>query len=146
MAEKKSDLLEQRKQDLVNTKLDGDAREEMFAYKNHGEASNEAGDTKRAIDNFIHSLRIAQQERDRAYEGKVSCDLGDAYYELEDYKQATTHFNKCLIIYKELSDRAGEKNANPHLGHCYMCTANYKEAIAHFNKFLIISEELGDRD
>ena len=146
MAEKKSDLLEQRKQDLVNTKLDGDAREEMFAYKNHGEASNEAGDTKRAIDNFIHSLRIAQQERDRAYEGKVSCDLGDAYYELEDYKQATTHFNKCLIIYKELSDRAGEKNANHHLGHCYMCTANYKEAIAHFNKFLIISEELGDRD
>nr|XP_058965367.1 tetratricopeptide repeat protein 28-like [Pocillopora verrucosa] len=146
MAEKKSDLLEQRKQDLVNAKLDGDARKEMFAYKNLGEACMKVDDTKRAIDNFIHSLRIAQQERDRAYEGKVSCDLGDAYYELEDYKQATTHFNKCLIIYKELSDRAGEKNANHHLGHCYMCTANYKEAIAHFNKFLIISEELGDRD
>ena len=146
MAEKKSDLLEQRKQDLVNAKLDGDAREEMFAYKNLGEACMEVDDTKRAIDNFIHSLRIAQQEHDRAYEGKVSCDLGVAYYELEDYKQATTHFNKCLIIYKELSDRAGEKNANRHLGHCYMCTANYKEAIAHFNKFLIISEELGDRD
>ena len=145
MAEKKSDLLEQRKQDLVNAKLDGDAREEMFAYKNLGEACMEVDDTKRAIDNFIHSLRIAQQERDRAYEGKVSCDLGNAYYKLEDYKQATTHFNKCLIIYKELSDRVREKNANHHLGHCYMRTANYKEAKAHFNKYLIISKELGDR-
>ena len=116
MAEKKSDLLEQRKQDLVNTKLDGDAREEMFAYKNHGEAYNEAGDTKKAIDNFIHSLRIAQQENDRAYEGKVSRDLGNAYWKLKDYKQAVEHLNKCLIICKELSDGAGEKNANHKLG------------------------------
>ena len=145
MAEKKSDLLEQRKQDLVNAKLDGDARKEMFAYKNLGEAYNEVDDTKKAIDNFIHSLRIAQQEHDRAYEGEVSCDLGNAYFILEDYKQATTHFNKCLIIYKELSDRAEEKNANHYLGHCYVCTANYKEAIEHFNKYLIISKELGDR-
>ena len=146
MAEKKSDLLEQRKQDLVNAKLDGDAREEMFAYKNLGEACMEVDDTKRAIDNFIHSLRIAQQENDRAYEGKVSRDLGNAYWKLKDYKQAVEHFNKCLIICKELNDRAGEKNANRDLGHCYLRMANYKEAIAHFNKFLIISEELGDRD
>ena len=146
MAEKKSDLLEQRKQDLVNAKLDGDARKEMFAYKNLGEACMEVDHTKRAIDNFIHSLRIAQQEHDRAYEGEVSLILGLAYGKLQDCKQATTHFNKCLTIYKELRDRAGEKDAHHFLGHCYQLVVDYEEAIAHYDKFLIISKELGDRD
>ena len=145
MAEKKSDLLEQRKQDLVNAKLDGDAREEMFAYKNLGEAYNEVDDTKKAIENFIHSLRIAQQERDRAYEGEVSWDLGDAYYALSDYKQAVEHHNKYLVISKELGDLGGEGNANRDLGKCYYELRDYKQAVEHHNKYLVISKELGDR-
>ena len=120
MAEKKSDLLEQRKQDLVNAKLDGDAREEMFAYKNLAEAYNEVDDAKKAIENLIHSLRIAQQEHDRAYEGKVSWDLGDVYYELKDYKQAVEHHNKYLVISKELGDRGGEGRATTTLANAIM--------------------------
>ena len=146
MTEKKSDLLEQRKQDLVNAKLDGDAREEMFAYKNLGEVYNEVDDTKRAIENFIHSLRIAQQERDRAYEGEVSWDLGDAYYALSDYKQAVEHHNKYLLISKELGDRDGEGHANHHLGRCYHALSDYKKAVEHHNNYLAISKELGNRD
>ena len=146
MAEKESDLLEQRKQDLVNAKLDGDAREEMFAYKNLAEAYNEVDDAKKAIENLIHSLRIAQQEHDRAYEGKVSWNLGDVYYELKDYKQAVEHHNKYLAISKELGDRDGEGRANHNLGHCYYKLSDYKQAVEHYNKYLVISKELGDRD
>ena len=146
MAEKKSDLLEQRKQDLVNAKLDGDAREEMFAYKNLAEAYNEVDDAKKAIENLIHSLRIAQQEHDRAYEGKVSWDLGDVYYELKDYKQAVEHHNKYLVISKEQGDRYGEGNANKNLGECYFELSDYKQAVEHHNKYLAISKELGERD
>ena len=145
MAEKESDLLEQRKQDLVNAKLDGDAREEMFAYKNLAEAYNEVDDAKKAIENLIHSLRIAQQERDRAYEGEVSWDLGDAYYALSDYKQAVEHHNKYLVISKELGDLGGEGNANRDLGKCYDALCDYKQAVEHHNKYLAISKELGDR-
>ena len=146
MAEKNSEILEQYELKLTTAKLSCNKKEEAHMYFHLGYEYLHLGDSKQAVENYMHCLRIVKQEGDRDQEGRVSCNLGLAYEKLGDIEQAITYHNQALIIAKELGDKAGEGRANCNLGTCYARLGDFNQAIEYHMQGLNIAKEVGDLD
>ena len=145
MAERNSEILEQCKQNLNTAKLSGNKKEEAHMYFHLGKEYLDIGDSKQAIENYMHCLRIVKQEGRKDQEACVSCNLGLAYKDLGDIEQAITYHNQHLIIAKELGDKVGEGMANYNLGNCYESLGDFNQAIEYHMQAVNIAKEVGHR-
>jgi tetratricopeptide (TPR) repeat protein len=123
----------------------GNRRDEVNALGNLGNAYNDLGEPRRAIEQFTQVLTIAHEIGDRGSEGITLNNLGNAYYELGEPRQAIEYYEQSLATKREIDDRRGEANSLGNLGNAYYSLGEARRAIEHYEQVLTIMREIGDR-
>ena len=123
----------------------GDKRGEGKAYSNLGNAYDNLGDLKKAIEYHNLHLQITKEVGDRRGEGNAYGNLGNAFYSLGDFKKAMQYLNLHLEIAKEVGDKHAEGKSYGNLGNAYHSLGDSKKAIEYHNLDLKIAKEVGDK-
>ena len=125
-------------------------------FINLGNAYNNLGDYRKAIEYYEKSLSIAKgmedlfkffgEPVDRQSEGVCYASLGNAYNNLGDYRKAIEYYEKSLSIAKEMEDllnslgepvdRQNEGRYYINLGSAYNNLGDYRKAIEYYEKSL----------
>ena len=97
------------------------------------------------IDDFKKRLTKAENDNNRADEGRAYCNLGNAYRSLGDFHRAIEYHNQDLRIAKEVSDKAAEGRAYGNLGNAYHSVGQFQRALECHKQDLSIAKEVSDR-
>ena len=112
---------------------------------NLGNAYNDLGEARRAIEFHKQALAISREVGDRHREGQDLGNLGIAYTILGETRHAIEFHEQYLAIAREIGDRRGEGNALGNLGYAYDVLGEHRRAIEFNEQLLIIAREIGDR-
>ena len=145
MEQTKSGIIQWLQQQLIKTQEVGDRAGEGRAYGNLGNACDDLGDFKQALEYHNQHLRIAKEVGDRAREGCAYGHLGNACQGLGNFKQALEYHKQHLSIAKEVENRACEGRAYCNLGNACQGLGNFKQALEYHKQHLSIAKEVGDR-
>ena len=105
----------------------GNKLEEGRAYGNLGNAYNNLGDVKKAVELYELQFKFAKSVGDRNGEGAACTNLCHAYSRLENAERAEEYSEMSLKIAKEIGATwSGELYGN--LGNVNLCTGKYKTA------------------
>jgi len=120
-------------------------RWEGNALGNLGNAYDDLGQYRRAIEYQEKRLEIVREIGDRRGEGQALGNLGVSYDNLGEYHRAIEYQERKLKIVREIGDRLGEANALGNLGNAYDRLGEHLRAIEYHEKRLEIVREIGDR-
>ena len=118
---------------------------ESACYTNLGNAYDNLGDFRKAIEYYEKSLGIAEEIEDKSVEAKICGNLGAAYNSLGDFRKAIENLEKSLEIAKEIGDKSVEANCYTNLGNAYDNLGDFRKAIEYYEKSLGIAEEIEDK-
>ncbi|MGR3912517.1 MAG: tetratricopeptide repeat protein, partial [Candidatus Rhabdochlamydia sp.] len=110
-----------------------------------GNAYDELGKIRKAIDFHEKTLKIAIEIKSRLEEGRAWSDLGNAYQELGETYKAIDYYKKALTIAVEIKDRLGEGRVWSDLGNAYRELGDTHKAIDSHEKALNIAVEVKNR-
>ena len=97
------------------------------------------------IDDFKKRLTKAENDNNRADEGRAYCNLGNAYRSLGDFHRAIEYHNQDLRIAKEVSDKAAEGRAYGNLGNAYHSLGQFQRALECHKQDLSTAKEVSHR-
>ena len=106
---------------------------------NLGNAYNNLGDPRKAIEYYEQALKIAKEIGDRFGEGSDLGNLGSAYSDLGDPRKAIEYYEQALKIAKEIGDRL-EKEPWKY-GAAYSDLGDPRKAIEYYEQALKIAQE-----
>ena len=112
---------------------------------NLGNAYNDLGQVKKAIDHYEQALEIVKKIGDRQGEGNHLGNLGNGYRNMGQVEKAIEYYQNALVIVKEIGDRHGEGAVLGNLGLTYSDRGQVGKAIEYYQNALVISKEIGDR-
>jgi tetratricopeptide (TPR) repeat protein len=113
--------------------------------QNLGNAYEQLGDYRKAIEYYEQALNIARDVSHRKGEGQCLGNLGIAYSNLGDYQKAIEYHEQALTISREIGDRLIESNALTNISVVYQILGNYQKAIGYQEESLAIDREIGNR-
>ena len=130
---------------LIAARRLGSRSAEAAHLGNLGNAYENLGEYRRAIEYNEQALTILVELGNRLGEGNSLGNLGLAYYALGGYRRAIEYYEQSLVIKREISNRQGEGNSLGNLGLAYRSLGEYRRAIDYQEQRLEITREIGDR-
>ncbi len=112
---------------------------------NLGNAYDDLGDARKAIEYHNQALVIDREIGNRQGEGADLGSLGSAYSHLGEVCKAIGYYKQALAIARKIRDRRGEGNRLGNLGNAYSDLSDPRKAIEYYEQALAISREIGDR-
>jgi tetratricopeptide (TPR) repeat protein len=112
---------------------------------NLGNAYQEIGDIRKAIESTKQLLAIYHQIGDRRNEGAALANLGVAYYKLGDPRKAIEYLEQALTLSREFGNRISESKDLANLGEAYNAIGYARKAIEYCEQALAIDREIGNR-
>ncbi len=112
---------------------------------NLGNAYQNLGETRLAIQFYEQALLIDREIGDRRGEGLDLGNLGLAYADSGEIRTAIQFFEQALLIIREIGYRRGEGNTLGNLGLAYNNLGEAERAIQFLEQQLTIVLEIGDR-
>ncbi|HEY9082729.1 MAG TPA: tetratricopeptide repeat protein [Vicingaceae bacterium] len=115
------------------------------AYNNIGYGFKAKGEVENAVKNYNNSIRLYQQNGNKAGISSVMNNLGMIYELNGNIPLALENYQKSLDLLKGLNDKYGLATVFNNLGFVHKAQGDYKIAIDYYEKSLKIREEIGDK-
>ncbi|HWY34332.1 MAG TPA: tetratricopeptide repeat protein, partial [Nitrosopumilaceae archaeon] len=90
-------------------------------------------------------LKLAQQSKQKKYEGKAFNIIGVAYRNKSDFPKALEYYLMAIQPFKEIEDKQGIGNCYGNIGLVYQYQSNYPKSLEYYFKSLKITEEISDK-
>ena len=122
----------------------GDRQGEGNALGNLGNAWDDLGESRKAIELYEQVLAMAREIGDRRGEGTALGNLGIAWAALGEPRKAIGLYEQLLAIAREIGDRRGEGNALGNLGIAWANLGETRKASGLYEQHLAIAREISD--
>ncbi|MBE0661844.1 MAG: tetratricopeptide repeat protein [Bacteroidales bacterium] len=102
------------------------------------------GNSERAIDYFIRSLKIKEEIEDQMGVANLLNNIGIIYEDLGDYTRAIDNYMQSLDIQEEIGNMKGMANALNNIGNSFYNQNDFIKAIDYHTRSLNLKEKIGD--
>ena len=127
-------------------KKDNNLRDLSGAYNNLASVYNATGNNKKAIDQFMKGLKIAEQVGHSGVIADCLNNLGVMHYRMEHYKEAKEYFLKALSLSEKMNSKRRISKGLNNLGAINSEMKNYSEAIDNYLRSVTIKIDLNDKN
>ena len=127
-------------------KKDNNLRDLSGAYNNLASVYNATGNNKKAIDQFMKGLKIAEQVGHSGVIADCLNNLGVMHFRMEHYKEAKEYFSKALSLSEKMNSKRRISKGLNNLGAINSEMKNYTEAIDNYSKSVTIKMDLNDKN
>lgn len=135
-----------------NLKKSLSKKEKRFFDKNYAKALHnfgavfyEKGDYAKAINYFMHSLKIKEEVGDKQGAAASINNIGNIYLEQGDNEQAKKYYKRSLKISRELKNETAIASALSNIGILFSSDKDYKNALDYQTQSLEIRKDIGDK-
>ena len=125
-------------------KKDNNLRELSGAYNNLASVYNATGNNKKAIDQYMKGLKIAEQIGHSGVIADCLNNLGVMHYRMKHYKEAKEYFTKALRLSEKMNSKRRVSKGLNNLGAINSEMKNYTEAIDNYARSIAIKMDLND--
>lgn len=109
-----------------------------------GYMGNYTGDYRKAVDNLLTSLHIAQEINYRSLEQACLASIGIAYHQTGQYQLALEYLEKSLQVAQELNDVGNSGRSIGLIADLYIEQAKYSQAIDYYLQAASMAKEEHD--
>jgi predicted ATPase/Tfp pilus assembly protein PilF len=124
----------------------GNKRTQMPAYILLGLIAKELNLFEEALKNNTAALTVAQELRDRHWEGVARNNWGSICENTGDFEQAKMHYEQSLVIRRETGYLEGESSTLNNLGNVLRCLGDLPSAQSYLQQSLVIRQQMQDRN
>jgi tetratricopeptide (TPR) repeat protein len=110
-----------------------------------GSSYSNLGKTRKALEYYEQSLKIAKEIGNEREEGAELGNMGSAYSGLGEFKKAIECHELALKIFQKIGNKRGEGANFGNLGLAYIHLGEPRKAIECYEKALKIFQKIGDR-
>lgn len=114
------------------------------ALANIANIYKEEGNFTKALENYLTSLKLAENIEDKKTISQNLYNIGSIYSEKSNYPKALEYYFKCLKIAEDINDEKGIGRILMSIGLIYKEEYNYVKSNEYYLKSLKIAEKLGD--
>ncbi|HRG00108.1 MAG TPA: tetratricopeptide repeat protein [Bacteroidia bacterium] len=114
------------------------------ALANIANIFKEQGNFTKALENYLTSLKLAENIEDKKTISQNLYNIGSIYSEKSNYPKALEYYFKCLKIAEDINDEKGIGRTLMSIGLIYKEESNYIKSNEYYFKSLKIAEKTGD--
>lgn len=111
---------------------------------NKGGVLYQKGETKKATQEYVNALTIAEKKGYKNEIGSLYKNIGLVYYSQGKTKEALAYNNKALAIFNQLKSKNDIAATYVNIGNCYFDYYQPQNALLNYNKALKLSKETND--
>lgn len=111
---------------------------------NKGGVLYQKGETKKATQEYVNALTIAEKKGYKNEIGSLYKNIGLVYYSQGKTKEALAYNNKALAIFNQLKSKNDIAATYVNIGNCYFDDYQPQNALLNYNKALKLSKETND--
>lgn len=111
---------------------------------NKGGVLYQKGETKKATQEYVNALTIAEKKGYKNEIGSLYKNIGLVYYSQGKTKEALAYNNKALAIFNQLKSKKDIAATYVNIGNCYFDDYQPQNALLNYNKALKLSKETND--
>jgi CHAT domain-containing protein/Tfp pilus assembly protein PilF len=124
----------------------GDLTEQVMVLTDLGEAYDDLGEKRQALEEYDLALDLARRGGDRLGEARVHNDLALVYDRIGEYRKAIEHYKASAEIFRSLGLTRDAERMSQSIGWTYRNIGMLHEALEIFQSGLSQFHERGDRD
>ncbi len=122
----------------------GDKPALIFLYKENATLHMDEGDYSISLDEFLKSLKLAQQLEDVKEQIAINSNIGYLYNIIGDFEKAIPYQNEALKKAESINYILGISTSYNAIGKTYKTKGNYPESLEAYAKGLALDETLKD--
>ena len=111
---------------------------------NKGGVLYQKGETKKATQEYVNALKIAEQKGYKFEIGALYKNIGLIYYSQGKTNEALAYNNKALAIFNQLQSKKDIAATYINIGNCYFDDYQPQNALLNYDKALKLSKESND--
>jgi tetratricopeptide (TPR) repeat protein len=143
----RKELLEQMKQNGNQDEIGKCKKDISASYTNAGNAYDNLGDKKKAIEYHTKSLELRQEIKDTVGMARSYNNIASAYLDLPDYYKAIDFGFKAVKLYDAIKEKSDNlANALNNIGLGYQRVKEFVKALDYYQKALLLQKELGHQN
>jgi len=124
----------------------GDLTEQAMVLTDLGEAYDDLGEKRQALEEYDLALDLARRGGDRLGEGRAHNDIALVYDRTGEYRKAIEHYKASAEIFRSLGLTLDAERMNQSMGWTYRNIGMLHEALDILQSGLPYLHEKGDRD
>lgn len=103
-------------------------------------------DYSKAIDNYLKSLKAAEETGDRQGQAIALRNIGNVYsYKLKDYAKAIDYYTRCTRVTESLGDMRETADVLAEIGSSYAMKREYPKAVEYYKQSMAKGESVSDK-